>query len=124
MVILLGVDVLRARIARAGARAMPMLSAALYAEAKEVMRESKQLVPVDTGVLKASGFVTPPSIVGNGVWVSMIYGNAAQAYAVIQHENLWFHHDVGQALYLSTPFWNHLDTLPLRLASKMGTMFL
>lgn len=58
-------------------------------------------VPVDEGTLRNSG-----RVVGGGSGpaaiqrVSLEFGGAAAPYAVIQHENLWYHHMVGEARYL------------------------
>ena len=54
-------------------------------------------VPKDTGALAASGQVTGPDPRGK---VEIRYGGAAAPYALIQHENLEYHHTVGEARYL------------------------
>lgn len=50
-----------------------------------VLRESKRLVPVDTGTLKSSGFVHVIPISGGGVKTSAIIGYVAH-YALMVHE--------------------------------------
>lgn len=77
--------------------------AAVYLEANNWMAESKRIVPVDTGTLKGSGYVTLPERQGNKIVVEMGYGGPAATYAVIQHENMYYRHRPGQqAKYLST----------------------
>jgi len=53
-------------------------------------------VPVDTGALRASGMVEQiePLVVELG------FGSAAVPYALEQHENMAYHHTVGEPRYL------------------------
>lgn len=61
---------------------------ALYRVAQDIMRESKKnYVPVDLGVLRASGFVDKPKRVGRELSVRLSYGGAAKAYALAVHEH-------------------------------------
>lgn len=63
-----------------------ILAQALYAEATTVLNESKKIVPVDTGNLRASGRVEAP-VTGKGkASVEITYGGAAAPYALIVHE--------------------------------------
>ena len=55
-------------------------------------------VPVDTGALRSSGQVVGPDTQGK---VEIRYGGAAAPYAVRQHEELNYRHDVGEARYLT-----------------------
>jgi hypothetical protein len=71
---------------------------ALMAQAILLKGRSQALCPVDTGTLRNSCVIEQKNdeiIVG--------YGGAASSYAAIQHENLSFHHNVGQAKYLEQP---------------------
>jgi hypothetical protein len=69
---------------------------ALYLEAWNVMTEAKQRAPLDEGILRNSGYVTLPE---NGT-VELGFGGSASAYALIQHEDLSLHHEVGEAKFL------------------------
>ena len=96
------------------------LAGALYREAESIMTRSKaDFVPVDTGVLKASGHVQPPEITRGRVSVTLGYGGAASAYALVQHERTDFHHTVGQAKYLEQPVLEAAAGLGQRVASRM-----
>lgn len=97
------------------AKVAPALGVALYKEGSRILSESQPLVPVDTGTLRASGYVTPPVREGDTVKVTIGYGGPAakinpktgessESYAIYVHENLEAHHPVGQAKYLETPF--------------------
>lgn len=84
---LTGMETLVANLTRLGAEAPLAVAEGLNAHAEAVMTESKTQVPVDTGILRASGFVAPPVIAGNDVTVTLGYGGAAAAYALPVHEN-------------------------------------
>jgi hypothetical protein len=88
-----------------GNHAKRALARALVREANEIMATSKsQFVPVDTGVLRASGAVNPPEYGSKGkVSITLGYGGSAVKYAIPQHENRRYRHTVGQWKYLETP---------------------
>lgn len=112
-----------------GEKAKARLAAGLYKEAQDILSESQPLVPVDTGALRASGYVAEPVIEGDKITVELGYGGPAaqinpktgestQGYALIVHENLESHHPVGQALYLSTPFNEHRTGMVARVIAN------
>lgn len=78
------------------------VAAAIYREAQIEMTESKRRVPVKTGVLRASGFVAEPERHGRNISVTLSYGGAADAYAIIVHENPDAFHKNGQWKYLES----------------------
>lgn len=86
-----------------GGRIVDAAKAALYQEAQSIMSESKGLVPVDTGVLRASGSVDRPIDDGRTVSVTLGYGGAASEYAERVHEDLYANHVTGQAKFLEVP---------------------
>jgi len=90
--------------------------AALYEEAEEIMAEAKALTPVDTGALRASGFVSPPS----GGSVELGFGGPATPYAIIVHEDLSAFHPVGQAKYLEQPLAEHFGQVENKLGRAIG----
>lgn len=69
---------------------------ALIQEAGEVIEASKPLVPVDTGALKASDYITETE-----KGVNFGY---SEEYALVVHEDLSANHPVGQAKYLEIPY--------------------
>ena len=108
-----------AGIRRMTAEIRAKASAALYEVGNEVMAESKRLVPVDTGVLKGSGYVDEPRTDRGSVSVEIGYGGPADQYAVYQHENLSLNHPGGgQAKFLEQPL-STLD-LPAAIAARMA----
>lgn len=102
---LTGGAALIARLTALSARVREAAAAAMYQDAEETMTISKGLVPVDTGTLRASGFVEPPEITADNIIVRMGYGGAASDYALKVHERTDISHKVGQAKYLSDPFF-------------------
>jgi hypothetical protein len=96
-----------------------VLAQAMYAEATVILNESKKIVPVDTGNLRASGRVERPET-GNGrASVEITYGGAAAPYALIVHEvppnsgGRWgtgMTHAAGKSWkYLEMPVMAHKD---------------
>jgi hypothetical protein len=95
------------------------VSKALYQEAQIEMTESKRRVPVDTGTLRASGFVMEPQRSGRNISVTMAYGGAAEQYAVIVHEDLEAHHPNGQAKYLESVIKESAPHMRDRIAARI-----
>lgn len=94
-------------------------SEGLVNAAKYLLELSQPLVPVDTGRLKASGNVYKQN--KNTVYVSYQAFNPVNDYdyAPIQHENLMFNHNIGQAKYLEQPFRENMDEIVNRIAEKI-----
>lgn len=79
---------LKAKLQQLGMAALPAGGRSLFESAENIMAISKeQYVPVETGTLRASGFVQPPDITGKSVSVYLGYGGAAAPYALAVHEN-------------------------------------
>lgn len=98
-----------------GQHAEADLGAELYEEAAGIISQAQQLTPVDTGTLRASGYVAEPKREGNRVRVEMGFGGpsakinpktgeSADGYALYVHEDLNVFHKVGEALFLETAF--------------------
>ena len=72
----------------------------LYLWAELILEEATKLVPLKVGTLERSGHAWPPSRVGR-LRAAVSYDTP---YAVVQHENMTFHHPRGrQAKYLEIP---------------------
>lgn len=117
-----------------------MLARGLYAEANKIMAVSKRdYVPIDRGPLRASGTVFAPVKMGaTGVSVTLGYGGAARAYAVVQHEDTSLSHPPknprprtgthwsgrpGQAKYLERAVNERKELMFQNLAAYTGTIF-
>lgn len=87
-----------------------VMARAVFSEAETVLNESKKIVPVDTGVLKNSGAVSPPQIEPGAVEVEITYGGAAAPYALYVHEDPDARHEPGKTYkYLEIPVMAHKD---------------
>lgn len=88
-----------------GKKSTTVLGRAMWREATMIMNASRAIVPVKTGVLKASGHVQLPVYDGQSVLVTLGYGGAASAYAEVQHEEeSYYHTPPTQYKYLQQPF--------------------
>ena len=81
--------------AKAGAAAPGALLRATYESAHLVLADSQEIVPVDTGALRASGQVHLPAVSGTNVEVVVGYGGPGVDYATYVHEDLSAHHAPG-----------------------------
>lgn len=81
-----GLEPLMAAFTAAGGDAPRFAAKALYEEAQEAFVLSQALVPVDMGVLRASGVVHAPVFAGTKAMVMITYGGAASSYAIYVHE--------------------------------------
>ena len=76
----------------------------LFQGGEKIMTQSKRIVPVDKGPLRASGHVQKPVTTRTKVTVVLGYGGAAKDYALRQHEDESLNHPgQGEPHYLSKP---------------------
>ena len=86
-----------------------------------VYQQSQQLVPVDTGALRASAQFTH-SVLGSmeKPQAAIEYGGGAVYYAVYVHEDLQARHKAPtQAKFLEAPFTNSLPLLQRVLQTRL-----
>lgn len=113
-----------------GDQAQARFGAELFKEAQGIIMASQPLVPVDTGALRASSYVTQPRVEGSVIRVELGYGGPAaqinpksgepaSGYALYVHENLEAHHPVGQAKYLEVPFLQARTGMTNRIVAGM-----
>ena len=108
------------------------IESALFIEGEQTMAESRPLVPVKDGILKASGFVSLPKTEGDDIFVDIGYGGPAGSgnqngetntkdvgYAVFVHEILTNFHRVGQAKYLEAAINKRKPDYSDRLARRI-----
>jgi hypothetical protein len=88
----------------------PVLEKAVFTEANTVLNESKKIVPVATGNLRASGRVEPPKSTDTETVVDVTYGGAAAPYAIYVHEIPHYRHAAGKTFkFLEIPAMAHRD---------------
>lgn len=101
-------------LVRGGRDAVEISGRYLYAHAAKVFEQSQLEVPVDTGALRSSGFITQPYIFGNQVAISIVYGQAAAPYALWVHEILEYYHEPPtKSKFLEDPLTNSLEEFRL-----------
>ena len=101
------------------------LAFGLRAEGESIMGVSKrERVPVDTGALRASGYVEAPITVGSDVIVVLGFGGSAEPYALVQHEEESYRHTVGEHHYLSKPVNEAAAGFERRLAAHVARFVL
>lgn len=88
-----GIDELLGQLANMSGAGQRAGQKGLEESAKDMLETSKDLVPVDTGALQASGHV---EVSGDGD-VRIVYD---EDYAAIVHEKMKLKHPSGQAKYL------------------------
>lgn len=76
----------------------------VYQKAEIIAGKAKdEYVPVDLGALKGSIRADGPHDADGKVSASVVAGGPAAPYAVVVHEDLTAHHDVGGPKYLERP---------------------
>lgn len=106
------------------------LAVQLYREATGIMEQSKPLVPVDTGTLRSSAYVSEPIRDGDQISIEFGYGGPAggvnpktgqsvDSYALFVHENLEAFHPVGMAKFLEIPFLAARRDMTKRIAENI-----
>lgn len=116
-----GLEAVLANARLFGAAARSASRGALYRRAEAIMADSKEhYVPVDQGILRDSGHVELPEDTADGITVTLGYGGAAEAYAVVQHEDLSLNHpNGGGPKYLERPLLEHGKTLLADMADEL-----
>ncbi len=91
---------------------------ALNQEAEIELTEAKRRTPVDTGALRASGFVQAATRRWRSMVVTIGFGGAAETYAIYVHENLEAFHRIGQAKFLESTLKESAPYMLERLARR------
>jgi len=108
-----GVKELNALLAQLPARTAHEVGKQLYQLANEIMTASKDVVPVDTGALRASGQVGLPEVTGDQVSVTLGYGDTAATYAIPVHERADLYHKPPTG-------WKFLERPTIEAAERVG----
>ena len=114
-----GVAEMRSLLQKIAAKFPDRVAAAIYQEAQIEMTEAKRRTPVDTGTLRASGFVAEPERHGRNISVTLSFGGAAETYAIYVHENLEAFHKVGQAKFLESTLDESRPFMAARIAKRV-----
>lgn len=114
-------------LARYGERVFDAVGQELYREGTEIQTASLPLVPVDTGALRSSSYVSEPERQADHIIVEVGFGGVAtkvnpktgeptSTYALIVHEDLEAHHHVGQAKFLTAAAEERMDGMSQRIS--------
>ena len=130
--IVTGVKEMQRKLERVAADLKKRQMTALRQEAEIEMKESKKRCPVYSprvgeyvdhvgGTLRASGHVQPVEQRGGKTSVNLVYGGAAEDYAIVQHETPpeIYHHNVGQWKFLESVLMESLPSMGQRIANRM-----
>lgn len=109
---------LQAELARRLNAAVKAAETALYQGGSIIMTEAKKRAPLDLGTLKNSGYVTLPRRDGDEVFVEVGFGGAAKAYAIRQHEETTYNHEIGEAKYLQ----NAIDAKEMEVRNRIAKL--
>lgn len=115
----INVDPVLHDLSRLSQIASSVLPWAIYDEALEVMKDSKDnYVPVDTGALKISGMVDNPIVQPGGR--SVVDMHYDTPYALVQHEDRTLRHQRGKsAKYLERPLMRRRQTILANVENKV-----
>jgi hypothetical protein len=108
----------------------PHAGAAVQDVLKDKMVIMKERTPVQpppgyppghSGTLRDSGQVGEPEFKGKAITVPLGFGapgSGAEDYAIVQHEHLEFHHEIGQAKYAESVLNESVDTIGDEIAQR------
>lgn len=119
-----------ARLRAFAAKFPDRVGAALRVETEIETTEVKKRTPVYVGptgpgkpvpgLLRASVHAEGPFRRGNRtIYCRIVAGGAAGAYAIPQHENLWYFHRVGEAKYMESVVMESRNYIAARVAARL-----
>lgn len=111
-----GVDDVARNIRKLAAEYPAAVGASLFEEGQAIQAASQQLVPVDTGRLRASAYTNPPREGSDGPEVTVGYGTT---YALPVHERVEAYHATGQAKFLEAAFNANMRGFLSRLSERI-----
>ncbi len=104
------------RVLRELAAAVPdEVARGLYHEAEMIMNDSKRMTPVDTGYLRASGYVLDPTVGGDAIEVQLgFWAN----YAAYVHD-LPYNHVNGSPRFLEMALDDRMPGMGRRIIDRV-----
>lgn len=90
----------------------------LLQEGEELLAESREEVPVETGATWLSGYVAPGGRFTNTISVEVGY---TTDYAIYVHEILHYRHPTGKAKFLEDPFNRRMQSFEGRAGQHLMT---
>ncbi len=114
-IVLQGLSAIQRALGEVGKAHGAAAGGALYLEASRIMAKSVPLVPVDTGRLRASQFVSAPKLTAFGLTVQMGYGTD---YAVPVHER-----HATKKKFLRIAYNDEKPNAAKNIAADLGRLF-
>ena len=111
-----GVDKLIQKLQQLDDQGEAAIAAALYEEGFGVDADMVPRIPVDTGRLRSTHYVAPPTRDGDGIYVEVGVGTD---YAVPVHERTEVSHKVGEAKFLERALAARSGGMGARLAAAI-----
>jgi hypothetical protein len=118
------------KIDQLGGRMTPIVNESINKTISQIFVESQNLVPVDTGALKASGHINTQSVPysieygGGGYWTGETGRGKVVDYAVVVHEDMSVNHNPPtQAKYLELPLVQNQQVLIDNIRTKITQFF-
>jgi len=115
-----GVQKILQNLDLAGRRSRGAVAAALYQEGLAIMAESVKQVPVDTGRLRSTHYVSPPTGDKDDPVCTLGYGTN---YGVYVHERPELKHTSGKAKFLEDPINSARSGYVERVAARAHENF-
>lgn len=112
-----GADEIEKLLAQAGDKAESAASAALYEEGLGIDANMVPRIPVDTGRLRSTHYVAPPTRNGGEIFVEVGVGTD---YAAAVHERTEVGHVVGEAKFLEKAVAARVPGMAGRLAASIA----
>jgi hypothetical protein len=117
-----GLDELKFALNNSSPYLTDIFEMSLAEESAVIFARSQMLVPVATGVLKGSGYVTPIQRQGTITYQDIGYGGPAAGYAMWVHESFSEHKEPTQRKYLERPVNERSRYLQKNIAIRMNDM--
>jgi len=110
---LIGIPRTKQRMRKKAKESKEKLRRGMWKAGRFLLARTQELVPVDTGALKKSGklLVNEKHVGENVPAIVVTYGNDKVDYAIYQHENLDYFHNIGQAKFIEQPAREYRLTL-------------
>ena len=115
-----GLDKQLAQLAAIADKIPDGVGKALIDKTLAIAADSYKQCPVDQGDLRSTQAIEGPVIEGNYISTVISYSTA---YALRQHEDMSYHHNVGKARYLSDPIESRIPEMGFMVAEAFQYVF-
>ncbi len=115
----IGLEECARRLDEKGWDAWNEVSTAFWQECQPIIQESMEIVPVDTGRLRATIPVVSHFVKGETLATAII--GCGTDYGVYVHENMIARHlPPTRAKFIEVPVYHHAPEIPKRIVTRLG----